>query len=152
MNINEVLNIKKEMAPEKEAIINLLYTSNLIFEDMNAITKEFGISIQQFNVLRILNGAENDTVNMNYIQKRMIHKMSNTTRIIDKLVDKELVIRKFCPDNRRKREVKISQKGILLLNRINNLVDEKEKAICQNLSADELVEIDKILNKLRTNA
>jgi len=78
---------------------------------MNAVTKDFDVSIQQFNVLRILNGAKENTVNLNYIQSRMIHKMSNTTRLIDKLVDKGLVSREICKENRRKIEVKISQKG-----------------------------------------
>mgnify|MGYP006430951525 FL=1 len=151
MDINEVLHIKKEIALEKAAIINLLYTSNLIFDEMNAITKQFDISIQQFNVLRILNGANESKVNMNYIQNRMIHKMSNTTRLIDKLTDKELVERNVCYNNRRKIEVKISQKGISLLNEINNLVDNKEKSICQNLNNEELLAFNHTLNKLRTN-
>ena len=151
MKIDEVLHIKKEIAPEKAAMINLLYTSNLIFDEMNAITKQFDISIQQFNVLRILHGANKSKVNMNYIQKRMIHKMSNTTRLIDKLTDKELVERNVCNDNRRKIEVKISQKGVLLLDEINILVDQKEKSICHNLNNDELLAFNNILNKLRKN-
>ena len=151
MNVNRALDIKDNIADEKMAVINLLYTSNLLYEDMNSITKRFGVSIQQFNALRILNGAENSPVNMGYIQKRMIHKMSNTSRIIDKLVDKGLADRKVCDDNRRKIEIKISDKGVLLLNKINNLIDEKEKSVCSNLNADELKQLNQLLNKLRTN-
>jgi len=151
MKIEEVLHINKEIAQEKAAIINLLYTSNLIFEEMNTITKQFDISIQQFNVLRILKGADDTKVNMSYIQKRMIHKMSNTTRLIDKLHDKDLVERNVCSNNRRKIEVKISQKGSLLLSKINNLVNQKEQLICQHLNTDELNAFNKTLNKLRTN-
>ena len=151
MSINRTLDIKSDIADEKIAVINLLYTSNLLFDDMNSITKKFGVSIQQFNVLRILNGAEDSPVNMNYIQERMIHKMSNTSRIIDKLVDKELANRKVCDNNRRKIEINIGDKGVLLLNEISNLIDEKEKSVCSNLNSDELKQLNQILDKLRTN-
>ena len=151
MEINEVLDIKNKIAPEKAAIINLLYTSNLIFDDMNAITKQFDISIQQFNVLRILYGADHSPIHMNYIQKRMIHKMSNTSRIIDKLVDKKLVNRNVCDDNRRKIEIKISDEGVTLLHKMNNLIDDKEKSTCSSLTDEELKQLNYILDKLRTN-
>mgnify|MGYP006430207583 CR=1 FL=1 len=151
MSINRTLDIKSDIADEKIAVINLLYTSNLLFDDMNSITKKFGVSIQQFNVLRILNGAEDSPVNMNYIQERMIHKMSNTSRIIDKLVDKELANRKVCDNNRRKIEIKIGDKGVLLLNKISNLIDEKEKSVCSHLNSEELKQLNQILDKLRTN-
>lgn len=151
MNIETSLDINKKINPEKAAIINLLYTSNKIFDEMNAITKEFDLSIQQFNVLRILNGAKEKTVNLNYIQSRMIHKMSNTTRLVDKLVERELVSREICKENRRKIEVKISQKGEKFLSKINNIVDTKEQEFCKNLDINEIEEIQRLLNKLRTN-
>lgn len=151
MNIEKSLDINKEIKPEKAAIINLLYTSNKIFDQMNAITKDFDVSIQQFNVLRILNGAKEKTVNLNYIQSRMIHKMSNTTRLIDKLVERELVSREICKENRRKIEVKISQKGEKFLSKINNIVDTKEQEFCKNLDINEIEELQRLLNKLRTN-
>ena len=151
MNIERSLDINKKIDPEKAAIINLLYTSNRLFEEMNAVTKDFDVSIQQFNVLRILNGAKENTVNLNYIQSRMIHKMSNTTRLIDKLVDKCLVSREICKENRRKIEVKISQKGKELLTKINNIVDAKEKELCSDLDDKELNELQRLLNKLNTH-
>ncbi|MDR9401740.1 MAG: MarR family transcriptional regulator [Psychroflexus sp.] len=151
MNIETLLDINKKINPEKAAIINLLYTSNKIFDEMNAITKQFDLSIQQFNVLRILNGAKEKTVNLNYIQSRMIHKMSNTTRLVDKLVERELVSRGICKENRRKVEVKISQKGEKFLSKINNIVDTKEQEFCKNLDINEIEEIQRLLNKLRTN-
>ena len=151
MNIKSSLDINKKIDSEKAAIISLLYTSNRIFEEMNAVTKDFDVSIQQFNVLRILNGAKENTVNLNYIQSRMIHKMSNTTRLIDKLVDKGLVSREICEENRRKIEVKISQKGKELLTKINNIVDVKEKELCSDLDDKELNELQRLLNKLNTH-
>jgi DNA-binding MarR family transcriptional regulator len=151
MNIETLLDINKKINPEKAAIINLLYTSNKIFDEMNAITKQFDLSIQQFNVLRILNGAKEKTVNLNYIQSRMIHKMSNTTRLVDKLVERELVSREICKENRRKIEVKISQKGEKFLSKINNIVDTKEQEFCKNLDINEIEELQRLLNKLRTN-
>jgi len=151
MSIKRSLDINKKIDYEKAAIISLLYTSNKIFEEMNAVTKDFDVSIQQFNVLRILNGAKKNAVNMNYVQSRMIHKMSNTTRLIDKLVNKGLVSRDICKENRRKIDVKISQKGKNLLTKINNIVDSKEKELCSEFNNKELNELQRLLNKLNTH-
>jgi DNA-binding MarR family transcriptional regulator len=87
---------------------------------------------------------------MNTIQERMIAKSSNTTRLIDKLLLKELVTRKVCPDNRRKIEVTITQKGLDLLNELDPKVIEHETLFASNLNPNELEQLNTLLEKYRT--
>lgn len=108
-----------------------------------------GISIQQFNVLRILRGQKGNPSNLNTVHERMIHKMSNTTRLIDKLIDKGLVNRNVCKENRRKIELFITTEGLSLLKRVDPIVDQIEAEFVVSLSNDqheEMMEILTILN------
>jgi DNA-binding MarR family transcriptional regulator len=83
------------------------------------------------------------------IQERMIAKTSNTTRLVDKLLLKELVIREICPENRRKMEITITPKGIELLNHLDPLVEGHEKKFGNNLSENELAQLNTLLEKFR---
>jgi DNA-binding MarR family transcriptional regulator len=99
--------------------------------------------------LRILRGQKGNPANMCVIQERMIAKNSNTTRLIDKLLLKELVTREVCPDNRRKIEVQITPKGLELLLELDPKVIEHEKMFANNLSQEELSELNHLLEKFR---
>ena len=96
----------------KKVMLNLHFTRNTITEKFNEMLRPYSISLEQFNVLRILRGQKNDIVNMNVIQERMMTKNSNTTRLIDKLLMKDMVTRTICADNRRKMEIGITKKGM----------------------------------------
>jgi len=100
--------------------------------------------------LRILKGQNGNPTNMCVIQERMVAKTSNTTRLVDKLLLKELVTREICPDNRRKMEIAITQKGLNLLLEVNPKVDKHESIFAQNLSQEELEQLNTLLEKLRT--
>src|SRR6478752_1084035 len=102
MKIEEVIKANLEMTVAKKVILNVHYSQNCINEKFNEILKPYGLSGEQFNVLRILRGQKTEAVNMSLIQERMVTKSSNATRLIDKLLIKELVTRKVCPLNRRK--------------------------------------------------
>ena len=132
---------------EARTIIHLTLVTNKINEMMAASLKPFGISIQQFNVLRILRGQENKPANLSTINERMVTKMSNTTRLVDKLLSKDYVIRKICPQNRRKVEIKITTKGLDVLNEIDGIKFEMEKNIVKNFSVTELKELNSLLDK-----
>jgi len=107
-----------------------------------------GISIQQFNVLRILRGQKGNPSNLNTVHERMIHKMSNTTRLIDKLIDKGLVNRNVCKENRRKIELFITTEGLSLLKRVDPIVDQIEAEFVASLSNDQHEKMMEILTKL----
>jgi DNA-binding MarR family transcriptional regulator len=138
------------LALPKKTVINILYTQNLLHDTFNDILKPFEISVEQFNVLRILRGQNGNPANMCLIQERMIAKTSNTTRIVDKLVAKELVTREICPHNRRKMEVNITKKGLELLLKIDPKVDQFELDLLLNLSTTEAETLNQLLEKYRT--
>ncbi|KAA2216027.1 MULTISPECIES: MarR family winged helix-turn-helix transcriptional regulator [Maribacter] len=147
MNVEKIIKTKKEIPLEARTIIHLTLVTNKINEMMSASLKPFGISIQQFNVLRILRGQENKPANLSTINERMVTKMSNTTRLVDKLLAKDYVIRKICPQNRRKVEIKITTKGLDVLNEIDGIKFEMEKDILKNFSTTELKELNSLLDK-----
>lgn len=139
------------LALPKKTVINILYTQNLLIDTFNDILKPFEISIEQFNVLRILRGQNGNPANMCLIQERMIAKTSNTTRIVDKLVAKDLVTREICPHNRRKMEVNITEKGLELLLEIDPKVDRFELNLLLNLNTSEAEMLNQLLEKYRTH-
>jgi len=100
----------------KNTVVGLLKAGNKAEEYLSNTLKPYEISLQQFNVLRILRGRKGKAANLFTIQLRMIHKMSNTSRLIDKLIEKKLVERKICSHNRRKIEVFITKIGLDVLN------------------------------------
>jgi DNA-binding MarR family transcriptional regulator len=112
--------------------------------------KPYDLSGEQYNVLRILRGQKGNPANMCVIQERMLAKTSNTTRLVDKLLLKELVTRNVCPDNRRKIEVLITQKGLDVLKELDPKVDAHERAFAENISPEELELLNKLLEKYRT--
>ena len=137
------------MAMEKKTLLNVMYTQNVISEKFNEILKPFDLSPEQFNVLRILRGQKGKPANMSMIQERMIAKTSNTTRLVDKLLLKELVLREVCPNNRRKMEITITEKGLELLLKLDPLVEAHEQSISQNLTVAELELLNELLEKFR---
>ena len=130
-------------------IINLMYTSRQVEEIASGKFKEFDITTQQFNVLRILRGQKGNPANLSTIQERMIDKSSNTTRLIDKLIQKRLVKRQICKNNRRKIEVFITNGGLDLLSQLDPIVEETNKNILDNLSTMEQEKLNTLLDKLR---
>lgn len=150
MKIEEIIKSNSDLSIDKKTLLNILYTQNLVSEKFNEILKPFDLSTEQFNVLRILRGQKGKAVNMCTIQERMIAKTSNTTRLVDKLLLKELVTREVCPENRRKMEITITQKGLDLLTNLDPLVINHEKLFASNLTPSELETLNELLEKFRT--
>jgi len=150
MKIEDIIQTTSPMAIAKKTMLNILYTQNVISEKFNEVLKGYDLSPEQFNVLRILKGQNGKSTNMCVIQERMIAKTSNTTRLVDKLLLKELVTREICPGNRRKMEIAITQKGLDLLTELNPKVDRHESLFAQNLDPEELEQLNILLEKFRT--
>ena len=132
----------------KNAIISILQASAFISDVLLKGLKPHDISEQQFNVLRILRGQNGIAANLSTVQKRMVHKMSNTTRLIDKLIQKKLVKRNVCKENRRKIELFITEDGLDFLKKIDPITDEIEKKILSNISSKDLNSLISILNSI----
>ena len=109
-----------------------------ISDEISCALHPYGLSIQQFNVLRILRGCEEKPASLQYITSRMIHKTSNTTRIVDRLLEKKLVDRKPCAENRRMVEINITKVGLKILTTIDPVIDKKENEVASRLSEKEL--------------
>jgi len=150
MEIEKVVKSNINLDDSKKIILNIIYTQNVITDKFNEIIKPYDLSSEQYNVLRILRGQKGSPANMSIIQERMLSKNSNTTRLIDKLLLKELVTREVCPNNRRKIEVLITNKGLELLKILDPKVAENENQFAENLSNDEKIKLNALLEKYRT--
>jgi DNA-binding MarR family transcriptional regulator len=133
----------------QKAFINLIYTSNFLQQAHAALFKPFGVTLPQYNILRILRGQHPKPATINLLIDRMLDKTSNASRIVDKLEAKELVTRKQCQDDRRTVDVLITKKGLDLLDEMDNKVDAQQFAGVTNLSESDAQELNKILDKIR---
>jgi len=136
-----------ENLPNK-AVVGLMISGNFVMEQLNVFLKIYDLTVQQYNILRILRGQDGLPINLFVLQKHMIHKMSNTTRLVEKLRKKELLERKPCEVNRRKIEIFITDKGLGLLAGIDQSLIECEKRITNNLSREELIQLIELTNKI----
>jgi len=149
MRIEDVIKTSIALDDSKKIILNVMFTQNILIDKFNELLKPYDLSNEQYNVLRILRGQKGKPANMSVIQERMIAKNSNTTRLIDKLLLKELVTREVCPANRRKIEVLITEKGLLLLAKLDSKVIDYEKKFSDNLSRTEQIQLIELLEKYR---
>lgn len=149
MKIEDIIKSTVPFDSSKQIILNILYTQNMIMDNFNEILKPYEISSEQFNVLRILRGQKGKPANMFLIQERMLAKTSNTTRLVDKLLLKNLVTREVCNENRRKIEVLITEKGLAVLNELDPKVIEHEQYFANNLTEEEINQLNQLLEKYR---
>ncbi|HUH27872.1 MarR family transcriptional regulator [Gelidibacter sp.] len=147
--LEDILLTTSQIPLAKKTVLNISYTSNIIRDIISNILKPFDISIEQFNVLRILRGQKGKPTNLQDIQGRMVSKMSNTTRLVDKLIIKGYVERFICEENRRKVEIFITPQGLEFLKEIDPIVEASEKDIASPLSEEELNTLNNLLTKLR---
>lgn len=147
MNVEQAIKTNTEIPIKKRTIIHLSLVQNKVNEQVALTLKPFEISVQQFNVLRILRGQKGKPANLCTINERMVTKMSNTTRLVDKLIAKQYVNRSVCKHNRRKVEISITDVGLAFLNEIDGMLFEKEEEILSEFSNADLVQLNKLLDK-----
>jgi len=148
--INVIVQGKDVINIEKRTVLNVFFTYYEIYATLSELTKKYEITLEQFNVLRILRGQKKQPINMGEIQERMVARSSNSTRIVDKLVEKKLVDRRICPNNKRKMEIVITNQGLEKLSKIDPEIEEMEKQLSKNLSLGELLHLNELLTKYRT--
>lgn len=132
----------------RDLVIAILRGGIRLNEELNLFVKGFGLSLPQFNVLRILRGQKDKPANLFTINEHMIHKMSNTTRLVDKLIDKGFVKRNVCKNNRRKIELIITDNGKNLLASIDQHLDQKEAQLLVQLNTNEKEKLHALISKL----
>jgi DNA-binding MarR family transcriptional regulator len=129
-----------------KAIVNIRFTSNWIGVYHGRQLENFGLSLPQFNILRILRGA-GEALSVTVVKQRMLEKSPNTTRLIDKLIEKKLVKRSRCKEDRRIVFVAIRPEGLKLLKEIDVIFDEIN--LDQVLTNEEAVVLNTLLDKIR---
>jgi DNA-binding MarR family transcriptional regulator len=132
----------------QKSIINLIFTFNWVNEKINKHFEPFDITQQQFNILRILRGAGQPLSTLQ-IRQRMLDKMSDTSRIVDRLVKKGLVKKTTCREDRRLVDILLTDKGKKLLQTMDGLNEEME-SIFKYLSEEEARQLNTLLDKIRT--
>lgn len=147
----EAKDIKKKKVQEAHfvAMLDIMITSNLLELKTAQILKPFDLSTQQFNVLRILRGSHPNPLNLSDIQERMMDKMSNATRLVEKLRQKNLLTRDLCESNRRKVDIEITQQGLDLLAELDPLLVQNLEEFKQQISKEEAITLSQILAKVR---
>lgn len=128
-----------------KALINIKYTSNWLNSKENDFFKPYGISPQQYNILRILRGAK-ERVKVQIVKDRMIERAPNATRLMDKLCDKKLIVRERCEHDRRVVYVKITNQGLELLKMID---ENKNLSFLEKLTEEEAITLSNLLDKIR---
>lgn len=148
MSIEKVIKQKKFPNVYVKTEVNILYTAGWIENQDNKFFKRFDISMQQYNVLRILRGQYPQPAMLCMITDRMIDRMSNATRLVEKLRLKGLVSRELNADNRRQVDILITQEGLNLLDTIDQeliLIEKKYK----KLTEEEAEQLNYLLDKMR---
>ena len=128
-----------------KALLNILYTANWISSYQNDFFKSFGISPQQYNILRILKGAD-EPLNVQIIKDRMIERAPNATRLMDKLCAKKYIDRLPCPEDRRAVKIVITKEGKALLESVSPNFD---KDLLGKLNEEEAKQLSDLLDKMR---
>lgn len=149
MNVEKQIQTSSELGTTTRSIIHLTLVHHRIQEELQAALKPFEVSLQQFNVLRILRGRKGEPANMSTINDRMVTKMSNTTRLVDKLMAKGYVSRQTCPSNRRKVEIDITPEGRDILLKMDEAVAESESRLLNALNQEELKQLNILLDKIK---
>jgi MarR family transcriptional regulator, 2-MHQ and catechol-resistance regulon repressor len=148
MSIEQEIQQHKFRNAYQKASINLIYTLSWMRDKTKCIFEAEDITSQQFNILRILRGSFPQPLSTLQIRERMLEKMSDTSRIVDRLISKGLVKKVTCKTDRRLVDVIISDKGKKLLEKLDIRQDEMDNVL-KNISEEEATILSNLLDKIR---
>jgi DNA-binding MarR family transcriptional regulator len=147
MKIEDEIIQPKFRNPHQKAIINLIFTANWLTSKQQDFLKPFGITGQQFNILRILRGQQSKSISATTIKARMLDKNSDVSRLLDRLGAKGLIEKKTSPSDRRATDVLITQKGLDILDAIDKKQLEADAIL--SLTEEEATQLSNLLDKSR---
>ena len=145
--IEDEISQKKFTSIHQKAVVNLIYTSNWLQNKHQEFFKSFGITGQQFNILRILKGQFPKSISGTEIKSRMLDRNSDVSRLLDRLASKNLIIKQTCPNDKRASDVMITDEGIALLKEIGK--SQKQDHVL-SLTDDEAEMLSDLLDKARS--
>jgi DNA-binding MarR family transcriptional regulator len=149
MSLEKDINQQKFRSEFQKSIINLIYTYHWMNEQVKKVFDQYDVTSQQFNILRILRGAGVPISTMQ-IRQRMLDKMSDTSRIVDRLIKKGLVKKNTCKSDRRLVDVVITEKGRKLLEKLDSNAVQMD-GVMKNLSMAEAKSLNQLLDKIRSS-
>ncbi|MCH7408266.1 MarR family transcriptional regulator [Belliella sp. DSM 111904] len=148
MRIEDEIKQKAFKDPYNKVVVNLLYTHSYFVTKQSALFKPYGLSPEQYNVMRILRGQQGKPITVSSIQDRMLNKMSNASRLVEKLKQKGYVVREECPSDRRQVDIVITASGLDILNQLEESVYAFNKSVV-NLTEEETIQLNELLDKFR---
>lgn len=146
--LEDVIKQKTFKSEQQKAFIHIMVTNSWLNEYQKDFFKPYNISKQQYNAMRILRGQFPSGLSVNNVKDRMLDKMSDTSRLVDRLVSKELVERKINKEDRRASVVSLTIKGMRLMEKIDDKIHELE-SLFDNLTVDEAKHLNTLLEKVR---
>jgi DNA-binding MarR family transcriptional regulator len=150
VRIEQVIKQERFKDPYEKVVVNLVYTGNWVRDQQNQTFKKYDILPQHYNLLRILKGRFPKPASPGEIKEVMLDKGTDVTRLVDKLVNKDLVRRGLCEENRRKMDVVITEKGLQLLKELEVPMQSLRDQLKSQLSENEAETLSHLLDKLRS--
>jgi DNA-binding MarR family transcriptional regulator len=147
--IKEELKQSNFRNPHQQVQVNIIYTSGWIQSEHMQIFKQYGLSHQQYNVLRILKGSYPEALSLGSIKSRMLDRMSDTSRVVERLRKTGLLKRNVAANDRRVARIIITEKGLKLLDEMKSKEAEMDK-MTGNLSNEEAELLSSLLDKIRS--
>jgi DNA-binding MarR family transcriptional regulator len=147
MKIEEAIKQQKFRSSHQKALINLLFTTSWVQGRQQDLFKPYKITLQQFNILRILKGQHPTSISGTEIKSRMLDRNSDVSRLLDRLVAKELISKRTCPNDKRATDVNITETGLELLRTLDKYQNQIDGVL--SLSEDEATQLSDLLDKAR---
>ncbi|TWI83234.1 DNA-binding MarR family transcriptional regulator [Lacibacter cauensis] len=143
----DILQTRKFRNEHHKCVVNLIYTHNWVTEQLKLVLEEEELTLQQYNILRILRGSDTPLSTLQ-IRERMLDKMSDTSRIVDRLILKNLALKSINKKDKRLVDVKISAKGKRLLQKLDQTANNIDNVL-KNVSETDARELNRLLDKVR---
>lgn len=151
MKLEEALQQRKFINPVHKAHLNIIYTAAWLNQRSTRALKQYDLSVQQFNILRILRGMHPEPATIKLLTERMIDKMSNASRLVEKLKQKGWVERLECSQDRRRVDITITEAGLAILVEASAAIDQVMFEDAETLAEAEAHQLSDLLDKLRSN-
>ncbi|MFZ1292047.1 MAG: MarR family transcriptional regulator [Melioribacteraceae bacterium] len=148
MKLEEEIKQKKFKSDYQKLAVNIIFTHGWLMNYQKKFFDKYGITGTQFNILRILRGQHPEPVSVNILRDRMLDKMSDASRLVERLRLKKLLIRNICKNDRRKSDINITEKGLQVLSELDTIDDEFIK-LFRTLSENEVNVMNNLLDKMR---
>jgi DNA-binding MarR family transcriptional regulator len=147
MSLEKAINQQKFRSEYQKVAINMIYTHNWLVEQIKPFFENEGLTMQQFNILRILRGSPSPLSTLQ-IRERMLDKMSDTSRIVDRLIIKGFAKKIICKTDKRLVDISITDNGKKVLAKIDK-IEDKMNAVMHNITEAEAKQLNKLLDKIR---